>query len=151
MVSVNPFYALGWGLAALLFFKITTVLINRQRRAVKARELGCKPAPVYPSDILGISGVRELLHHAKLMRIPTHVSERRDLMGKQEGRDVNTWTFTILGSWGHFTCDPKNIQAILATQFKDFGLGDVRIGNFHPLLGDGIVSDTGRPAEATTS
>jgi hypothetical protein len=39
-----------------------------------------------------------------------------------------------------FTVDPKNVQTILATQFKDFGLGDARNNNFKPLLGHGIVS-----------
>jgi hypothetical protein len=38
------------------------------------------------------------------------------------------------------TIDPKNIQAILAVQFKEFGLGEGRNGNFNPLLGHGIVS-----------
>ena len=46
----------------------------------------------------------------------------------------------IFGSPTTFTIDPKNIQAVLATQFKDFGLGDMRNGNFNPLLGHGIVS-----------
>lgn len=140
MASLSPIYALLWGVVALIIFKIVNMLITRQRRAIKSRELGCKPAPIYPSGILGISGVRELMKHAKTLRIPTHILERREFMCEREGRSVNTWTFTILGTSGHFTVDPKNVQAILATQFKDFGLGDTRINNFHPLLGDGIVS-----------
>ncbi|USP73415.1 translation initiation factor if-2 [Curvularia clavata] len=48
-----------------------------------------------------------------------------------------------MGVEGIFTIEPKNIQAILATQFKDFGLGKVRNRNFSPLLGHGIFSTDG--------
>ncbi|KAG9731232.1 cytochrome P450, partial [Aureobasidium melanogenum] len=51
---------------------------------------------------------------------------------------------SILGNEAHFTSDPKNIQALLATQFKDFGLGSARIGNFGPLMGDGIFASDGK-------
>ena len=34
---------------------------------------------------------------------------------------------------------PENVKAILATQFKDFGLPDLRIADFTPMLGRGIV------------
>lgn len=40
---------------------------------------------------------------------------------------------------GYFTSDPKNIQAILATQFADFDLGPVRHKIMGEVLGDGIV------------
>lgn len=43
------------------------------------------------------------------------------------------------GAWSFFTVDPTNIQAILATQFHDFGLGQTRIASFDSLLGSGIV------------
>lgn len=39
-----------------------------------------------------------------------------------------------------FTTDPKNVQTILATNFKDFELTAGRKINFIPLLGHGIVS-----------
>jgi hypothetical protein len=53
---------------------------------------------------------------------------------------TNTLSQNFFGGASLLTMDPKNIQTILATQFKDFGLGDTRIGNFNPLLGHGIVS-----------
>ena len=37
------------------------------------------------------------------------------------------------------TFDPKNIQAVLATQFKDFCVGAEREKCMGPLLGKGIV------------
>lgn len=54
---------------------------------------------------------------------------------------------TLLGKDGFFTIEPKNIQAILATQFKDFGLGDARNNNFKPLLGRGIFATDGKQWE----
>lgn len=47
----------------------------------------------------------------------------------------------VFGSPMTFTIEPKNVQTLLATQFKDFGLGEWRNGNFNPLLGHGIVSN----------
>lgn len=44
-----------------------------------------------------------------------------------------------LGQFIIFTVDPENIKAMLATQFKDFGLG-FRHGAFAPLLGEGIFT-----------
>lgn len=48
-------------------------------------------------------------------------------------RTVYTYETKILGDTVIFTSDPKNIQAMLATQFKDFELGQVRRGSFAPL------------------
>lgn len=42
------------------------------------------------------------------------------------------------------TVDPKNIQALLATQFNDFEIGPTRRGNFFPLLGNGIFTADGK-------
>ena len=38
------------------------------------------------------------------------------------------------------TIDPKNVQAVLSTNFKDFQLGDPRRQSFFPLLGNGIFT-----------
>ncbi|KAL1599827.1 hypothetical protein SLS60_007632 [Paraconiothyrium brasiliense] len=62
-------------------------------------------------------------------------------------RKVYTYETKILGDKVLFTCDPRNIQAILATKFKDFELGQVRTGSFAPLLGHGIFSADGKQWE----
>lgn len=46
-------------------------------------------------------------------------------------------TFTVL------TAEPRNIQAILSTQFADFGVGKRRYQQFGPLLGYGIFTTDG--------
>lgn len=55
-----------------------------------------------------------------------------------------TWKQNILGNWHHVTADPKNIQAILATQFKDFELGPFRRNLFGPVIGNGIFTSDGK-------
>ncbi|THC92955.1 hypothetical protein EYZ11_007573 [Aspergillus tanneri] len=56
----------------------------------------------------------------------------------------STWYQNVLGYWHHVTNDPKNVQAILATQFNDFELGPVRKGSVAPFLGTGIFSTDGK-------
>jgi cytochrome P450 len=41
------------------------------------------------------------------------------------------------------TIEPKNVQAILATKFKDFDLGHYRNKALRPLLGQGIFASDG--------
>ncbi|KAJ9659380.1 hypothetical protein H2201_007405 [Coniosporium apollinis] len=60
---------------------------------------------------------------------------------------VNTWQQSIFGSVTYLTVDPKNIQALLATQFPDFEIGPMRRGNFFPLLGNGIFTSDGKAWE----
>ncbi|KAI9727266.1 MAG: hypothetical protein M1828_006885 [Chrysothrix sp. TS-e1954] len=43
-----------------------------------------------------------------------------------------------------FTADPENIKAVLATQFNDFGKGEVFNREWHDFLGDGIFSTDGK-------
>ena len=50
----------------------------------------------------------------------------------------------MLGSNFYQTFEPKNIQALLATQFSDFALGDVRRQAFYPMLGNGIFTADGK-------
>lgn len=59
----------------------------------------------------------------------------------------NTWSQYIFGDLSIFTSEPKNIQALLATQFKDFELGARREGVFVPMLGHGIFTQDGKAWE----
>ncbi|KAJ6257072.1 Cytochrome P450 [Drechslerella dactyloides] len=59
----------------------------------------------------------------------------------------NTYAVRFLGSTSITTAEPRNIQAVLTAQFKDFGIGPPRIGSFGPLLGSGIFSMDGRAWE----
>ncbi|KAL6149689.1 hypothetical protein ACJQWK_02637 [Exserohilum turcicum] len=94
-------------------------------------------------DPLGIKGVIEVLKADKEHRLLQYFKKRSDLNCDEQGNPINTLTQHLLGTKTVFTTDPRNVQAILATQFKDFGLGRVRNATFAPLLGHGIFSSDG--------
>ncbi len=62
---------------------------------------------------------------------------------EKEGRECTTFqVYFPPGELHFFTFDPRNMQAILATQFKDFQLPSSRLSAFRQLFGQGIVSDS---------
>lgn len=56
----------------------------------------------------------------------------------------STWTESMLNSTVIMTVDPKNVQAVLATKFRDFELGPQRRNNFSAMLGTGIFTADGK-------
>lgn len=73
--------------------------------------------------------------------------ERMAEMSQKTGRLCSTWAGGMLGEKMYFTADPKNIQAMLATQFEDFCLGQGRRNNMEPTLGYGIFVQDGKAWE----
>lgn len=121
-----------------IVYHILDKLVQSRRRAAKALELGCKEPPVehfrWP---WGIDMVREALQADKDKLFPDLVIKRAKRMG------VNTWRYTIFGRTNVTTIDPRNVQAVLATQFGTFDLGPPRANWFWPLLGNGIFTQSG--------
>jgi hypothetical protein len=121
-------------LVALVLYKLLKFIITKYQQASVAKRLGCKPPPELPSrDPLGINNMVRMIKSNNAGRLPHHFMERNEAVSKQEGRTVFTYQAHLARNWLIFTVDPKNIQAILATQFKDFELGPVRFGTFSPL------------------
>ncbi|KAI9699862.1 MAG: hypothetical protein M1820_007037 [Bogoriella megaspora] len=136
--------ALG-ALALLILYRVAVFFVGRRRHASQAKKLGCEAPPVYPrSDPFGFSTLRESFAASAKKRIPDLMIQRFDRMRLQEGRRVDTFGSDLLLRHNVITIDPKNIQAILAHQFKEFGLGEIRRGNFMPLLGHGIFTADGQ-------
>jgi cytochrome P450 len=50
--------------------------------------------------------------------------------------------YDILGERNVLTVDPRNVQAILASNFGTFDLGPQRAAAFWPMLGNGIFSQS---------
>lgn len=125
---------------------IATFIIRRVseswRHRKNARELGCKPAPLAPSkDPLGILSLFEMIQADKDKRVPALTEERVNRMRDANGGNYVTTMRLRTGAVENvLTIDPKNIQAILATQFKEFCVGAQRETCMGPLLGAGIVS-----------
>lgn len=120
--------------SAFVLYKTAFFLARRFSNAKKAKQLGCLPAPVYPSpDPLGIKPVMDIIKSNTVGKLPEHLIWRFDNSSRKEGRPVYTFYGQFLRAPFFNTMDPKNIQALLATQFKDFELGAIRLGTFGPL------------------
>jgi cytochrome P450 len=124
--------------AILLLAHTLIQFIQRRRVASKfARLHGCQDAPAFPQSerLLGLALMKESKAASASHHILETMRQRYEVMGP-------TYTCGMLG--GHFinTIDPENIQAVLAKNFKDFGLGQ-RKHTWGPLLGEGIFTTDG--------
>ena len=127
--------AATWALASYILYSLIVKIVTDRRHAAEAKRLGCKPVQHRQNNwVFGIKRVTEAIQADKAKLFPDLVVARFAQAG------VPTFAYTILGIEGFLTIEPKNIQAILATQFQDFELGDVRRNNFMPLLGNGIFT-----------
>lgn len=114
--------------------------ISHRRRAA---QLGCKPAYVRPYRWpLGLDILKRYIDAAN-----AQVLQNDDVELYKELGCRPTWYQNILGSWHYYTMDPKNVQAILATQFKDFELGPLRRAALGPIIGSGIFTQDGKAWE----
>ena len=124
-----------WILGAWFAYSTITKVVQQYRDAARARELGCKPARKLPNNFpFGLEHVRRTLIADRTKHFPDYAWERYVGMGKR------THQHNILGETNYMTADPKNVQAILATQFKDFAIGHIRRNNFLPMFGNGIFT-----------
>lgn len=124
-------------LGSYVLFKVIGSISTSRSHARHAKELGCKPAPLRENRwVLGVDLLWDLTQADKRNEVPTEILKifRRAKYPTFEMRD--------LGDASIMTTDPRNIQAILATQFEDFNLGR-RNQYFFPLLGDGIFTVDG--------
>lgn len=129
-----------WAGVSYVLYKIIAAVIDTRRHAAAARRLGCQPAHSIKSiDPLGLQNLYRILKADREFRVPQYLKGRVDTACVDYDRSLTTFSNSFFGSIAYFTIEPKNIQAVLATQFKDFGLGERRNGNFATLLGHGIV------------
>ncbi|CAI7646995.1 unnamed protein product [Penicillium glandicola] len=137
-----------WFIPALVVFAIAGRLLLSiyftWHYARKARRIGCGQPPLYPSqDPFGISTLLETLAAAKEKLLPQLAERRVAFLSRRHNRYVSTFRMFQAGRENLFTADPKNIQAMLALQFKDFGLGDTRRNVANPVVGHGIFTTDG--------
>ncbi|KAL2802379.1 cytochrome P450 [Aspergillus granulosus] len=138
---MEPFTLTILGLAVSLL--ILRYVWSTWAHARKARNWSCGPLPRYPTDILGIGPLREALQADKDGTLPLALERRIEVLSAREKHRVKTFSIRMVGRENIFTCDPANIQAMLATKFKDFELGPVRRATLHPMLGTGIFTTDG--------
>lgn len=128
-------------LASLAVAFVLLRLIEYIRFRNTAARLGCKsPVSGFGGDWAGLSLMRKGLKAQREKNVPNWMRQEFARLSAREGRPVGTFQMSApLFRTVLFTSEPENIKTILATSFKDFSLGENRIGNFKPLLGDGIV------------
>ena len=120
--------------SAFVLYLLISSISTRRRHAVAAKQLGCRPAPTeYNPDLLGLVNVIKTLRANSKSQVLEYIRGVFDDVSLRMNRTVYSYDTYILGDRVFFTCDPRNIQAILATQFKDFELGKIRRGAFAPL------------------
>ncbi|PYI15980.1 cytochrome P450 [Aspergillus japonicus CBS 114.51] len=127
--------------AAILY--VLWTLLLRWQHAQNARRWNCGSIPHYPGDWLGTNTLKESLRYDKDRNLPYLSRHRIEKMSASQNRYTTTFQFRQLGQDIILTCEPKNVQAVLAHQFKDFELGTPRRNAFHSLLGNGIFTADG--------
>ncbi|WQF81919.1 Putative cytochrome P450 [Colletotrichum destructivum] len=136
-------YGLSSSILILLPLLLITIAVSRSlygtiSRARLARKLGCRPPPLEPSSLpLGIDIVLASLRADREQRTPDHVAARFAALS------AHTFRLSLLGTTNLVTADPRNVQAMLATQFTDFGMGAARSTNLKAVLGRSIFAADG--------
>ncbi len=132
-------FALIWAALAFILYRLVSNILAKRHHAAEAQRLGCKPATKQENMLpFGIDRIRNAMKADQNKSFPDFVIQRFEEVG------ADTFQFNILGDQGYFTADPKNIQAVLATQFNDYCLGPNRRDSFFPLLGNGIFTSDGK-------
>lgn len=111
------------------------------RQTAKAKSFGCQPAPLFrPWDVFGVHNFKTEINGLKTNRLSDAFLRRKKEMSTAMQRECKTFRikYPPADTW-FYTFDPKNLQAVLATQFQDFQQPAARVGAFEALLGLGIV------------
>jgi hypothetical protein len=125
--------------AIFTLYQLVQYAIQYQRRRAIIRNKGCKPLRSYPhkDPILGLD---LFFLNVGLTKSGKFLPGIRARFEKIPG-----WTYSqlLLGMRMISTVEPENIKAILATQFKDFGMPKTRTDAVVPVFGHGIFTEDG--------
>lgn len=124
--------------AFVLSLTILRSVYNSIWHARNARRLGARDPPLLVNRLpLGLDFLRRMLRADAEGRVPDEILTIYRETGEK------TMKHHFLGRTQFNTIEPKNIQAVLATQFSDFSLGTNREESFRPMLGRGIFTANG--------
>ncbi|ROW05736.1 hypothetical protein VMCG_05152 [Cytospora schulzeri] len=138
MAHFSVTLALIASISYVVYYSLNS-LVQSRRRAAKARQLGCQEPPLESSRLpLGIDIIQASTQADKEKLFPDHLIRKAERVG------ATTWKYSVLGQTNVNTNDPRNIQAILATNFGTFDLGPRRARTFWPMLGNGIFTQHGQ-------
>ncbi|KAL3254955.1 hypothetical protein ABHI18_008609, partial [Aspergillus niger] len=132
--SMAPSLIVGTLICALAYRFIAQQRELRANNKVAAAN-GCLPPRQWNSTWLGLDLLVQAFHYDRRQQI------LKFFLGVVT-ESGTTFEQNLLFSRGVDTIDPQNIQALLSTQYADFGLG-LRPPTFCPLLGSGIFTQDG--------
>ncbi|KAJ8063806.1 hypothetical protein OCU04_007665 [Sclerotinia nivalis] len=134
-----------WIASFVLFYYIASRLYKSHIYSAKLRKFHCEE-PVTQETVsrwpFGLDFFKRSLDAERGKFFPNFLQRNAERYG-------TTFKYTIMSSSSLFTVDPRNVKAILATQFDDFQLGRIRTGAFWPMLGNGIFTQDGHAWKVT--
>ncbi|KAG9187564.1 unspecific monooxygenase [Alternaria panax] len=123
----------------LIISIINTFFIKPSQNLLKRLRLGCGPMPFEPAQwLVGINTVRCELQADKEQRTPDYMASRFEAMGRY------TWRLSVLGVSNLITAEPRNVQALLATELNKC------IETFHALV-DNVIDATDQARKSGSS
>ncbi|KXH62722.1 cytochrome P450 [Colletotrichum nymphaeae SA-01] len=129
-----------FALPAFVIYYVVSTLLARRRILLFAKSNGAT-FPKHFSSKLPF-GIDNVWRAVKVVRSGGDILD--DVIAQKFKKCGDTFTTTgLFGPAEVNTIDPVNIQAILATKFRDFELGPRRIAQFKPLEGNNIFTHDG--------
>lgn len=121
----------------LVFFGLPAARQHLLRLQVHHRH-GCQPPRSLPQkdQVFGLDVVFTMLRSYGDGQRSTKFKEQHEAFG-------STFQSVALGKLRIFTIEPDNLQAILSSNFKDWGVQPLRLPSWGPLLGKGVMDTDG--------
>ncbi|KAK6387548.1 hypothetical protein LTS17_000817 [Exophiala oligosperma] len=120
---------------AWVAYVLVRYVVGERRHQRQARQWGCQPAPRERGTWYGVTIIRDFIQALRDERAPQYFIEWQE-------RNPKTYVTRFFDTDVFQTCEPANIQALLASQFEDFGLGH-RLHSWSPMFGRGIFTTDG--------
>lgn len=123
---------------------IITVILSRLQEKYSLAKLGARALSIPTYLPLGMDivygAVQATIKHKNLEKwLEFFTAAKAD----GSGNGSYTCELQVMGRRTVFTSDPENIKAILATQFSDFGKGEIFHREWREFLGDSIFTTDG--------
>lgn len=120
----------------LYVFKLVYTAFTRYGAA---RKLKCKepPSPPQKDWFLGLDFVYQQIVNIQKDRRNASIRELHEQYGP-------TFSSKFYGSRKIHTVEPQNVQAVMSTDFKSWGVEPLRLFSFEPLIGRGIMGTDGQ-------
>jgi hypothetical protein len=122
----------GAAWAAIL---VSRHIANERKHSRQAQQWGCQSPAREQWTWYGVKIVKEFIQAVRDDRAPEYFIQWQE-------RNATTYVTRFFDTDIVQTSEPAVIQAILATQFEDFGLG-YRLQSWSPMFGKGIFTTDG--------